>query len=125
MDRSPMVRFVAAAILIVFIVVATFLYGNAQRSKQQQTKQQARVEKVQKQSEQKRDEQKDKTQQSEQVVPADSMQPVKSVPSVPEASPQVTKIPTTGGGGALSLLLAGLILPALVVLRRRQLLNLV
>jgi outer membrane biosynthesis protein TonB len=129
MNRSPVIRFIAAALLIVFIVVATFMYGNAQRAKQEQSKEQAKVEEVQKQSEQKREDQKDQGQQATQTLPAESLEPAPKPTSQPTSSsasastptvgPEVTQIPTTGGSGSLSFVLAVLVLSALGRLARR------
>jgi LPXTG-motif cell wall-anchored protein len=121
MNRSPAIRFLAAALLIVFIVVATFMYGNAQRAKQEQSKEQAKVEEVQKQSEQKREDQKDQGQQATQTLPAESLEPT-SLPSASTSTvvPEVTQIPTTGGSGSLSFVLAVLVLSALGCLARRR-----
>ena len=65
MARSPIIRFVFAGILIVAVVVITFLYGNAERARQERQSEAVKQEQARRASEQKRAAQKDQAKKNE------------------------------------------------------------
>lgn len=133
MTRSPLMRFLLAGVLIVLIVVATFAYGNSQRTKQQQAKQAATQEQAKKDSEAQREQQKQdaQKQQADDANPKaeDSSKTTDTSAASPSASsdggsasalPETEQIPATGSAAYLSGVLAAVTVPALVALDRKR-----
>ena len=122
-----------AGLLIVLIVVATFAYGNSQRTKQQQAKQAATQEQAKKDSEAQREEQKQdaqkqetdgaKSQAEDTPKAADTSAATPSAASESDSAPalpETEQIPATGSAAYLSGALAAVILPGLLAIDRRR-----